>query len=232
MHTPLAHALARTALAMTTLLLTMLELAACSPTLTDGRYACPDGRCPSGWSCHADRVCRIAAPSDAGTDAAAPDSPSVDAQAPFLTSCTTDEACGGMRCYRGDDDDWAAGYCTPACREMAACSGLMFSPFCNDVVRACVVLCDETDTSCPPGFRCIGVFREAEDPDSTLGECRPLAVPIPPSSRATCTEDLDCAVEENCSDMRCARPCARGVLPCAEGDVCTATSIGDLCIPT
>jgi len=210
-----------------------LALAACAPALTDGRYACPDGRCPSGWSCHADRVCRIAAPSDAGTDASAPDAPAVDAQVSYLTPCTRDEGCGGMRCFRGyDDTPWPEGFCTPACRDQTACGALPFSPVCNDLVQACVVLCDETDPDCPPGLQCVGIFREAELPDETLGDCRPIAAPVARSTQETCAKKGDCLeYDETCADMRCARPCIRGVLPCAADEICEASSIGDVCRP-
>lgn len=211
-----------------------LVLAACAPSLSDGRYACPDGRCPSGWFCHADRVCRIAAPSDAGTDVGAPDAPAIDAQVDFLTTCASDDECGSMRCYRGyDDAPWPEGYCTPACRMQSQCSPFAFGPICNDLMQACVVLCDETTaTSCPPDHRCVGTYREAEDPDSTLGECRPESAPIARSSQGACTGDDDCLeYDESCADMRCARPCQRGVLPCGEGEDCVTTSIGDFCRP-
>jgi hypothetical protein len=203
------------------------SLSACAPALVDGRYACPDGRCPSGWFCHADRVCRQAAP-DAGPEPA--DGAQLDAAVEPLTPCTTDAECGALRCYRGPDDDWPTGRCSPACTMDRDCVSLPGTPACDTVGSdRCILLCDETDPSCPAALRCVAIYRDSRDPRSTLGECRPSDAPITVSSGAACTEDLDCGVEETCAEMRCARPCARGVLPCASGEECLPSMAGDVC---
>jgi len=201
-------------------------LAACSPTLVDGRYACPDGRCPSGWFCHADRVCRQAAPADGGVDAHDP----VDAPVEPLTPCTTDAECGALRCYRGPDDDWPTGRCSPACTMDRDCIVLPGTPACDTASSdRCILLCDETAPSCPAGLGCVAIYRDSGNPSTTLGECRPTDAPITASSGRACTDDLDCGVEETCAEMRCARPCTRGILPCATGEECVASAAGDVC---
>jgi hypothetical protein len=202
------------------------SLEACSPTLVDGRYTCPDGRCPSGWFCHEDRVCRQAAPSDAGADAPV----LADAAVEPLTTCTTDAQCGALGCYRGPNDDWPTGRCSPSCGMDRDCVSLPGTPVCDTVSSdRCILLCDEADSACPAELRCVAIYRDSGDPSTTLGECRPTDAPITASSGAACTDDLDCGVEETCAEMRCARPCARGVLPCASGEECLPSMAGDVC---
>ena len=210
--------------ALTAMLTAGLFLAACSPPLLDGQYTCADGRCPSGWFCHADQVCRRAAPGDAGADAAP------DAAVALLSSCTDDTACGALRCNRGPEHDWPTGRCVPTCTMDRDCLALPGSPSCDTTgTDLCVLFCDELDSDCPSDLRCVAVFRESRDPTTTLGECRPPDAPIAPSSDRTCADDLDCGLEELCAETRCARPCARGVLPCAVGETCVPSAVGDVC---
>ena len=205
--------------------LACLLVAACSPALVDGRYSCPDGRCPSGWSCHADAVCRQAAPSDAGLDASSP-----DAAVEPLTPCTMDDECGALRCYRGPTGDWPTGRCSPACTMDRDCVALPGTPVCDTSSSdRCILLCDETAPDCPAGLGCVGIFRDSSDPGSTLGECRPTDAPIAASSGRTCANDFDCGLEETCAELRCARPCDRASLPCAMGEDCVSSMAGDVC---
>jgi hypothetical protein len=203
-----------------------LGLVGCSPSLVDGGYASADGRCPSGWFCHVDRVCRRAAEGDAGLDARDP----TDAAVEPLTECTDDSQCGALGCYRGPDDTWPTGRCSPACRMDRDCVELPGNPACDTVGSdRCILLCDETAPTCPADLRCVAIYRDSRDPSSTLGECHPADARITASSGQACTTDLDCGVEETCAELRCGRPCARGILPCAAAEDCVPSMAGDIC---
>jgi len=87
-------------------------LASCSPTLHDGQFTCPDGRCPSGMSCGADAVCHVGADgsvSDAGPDARAEGGSGeggMDAQGPDAGApCTGTDGDGDGSCIPDDCDD-------------------------------------------------------------------------------------------------------------------------------
>ncbi|MFO0711000.1 MAG: hypothetical protein U0353_14230 [Sandaracinus sp.] len=210
------------------LLVTAIAATGCAPSLVDGRYACPDGLCPSGWFCHADGLCRQAMPSDGGVDGSGG-----DAQVAFLTPCTDDATCGGMRCYRGAEGDWPTGFCSPRCGSDPDCSALPHGPVCDDGPDVCIVLCDDIDGFCPTGLRCVGFFRDSTDPVATLGDCRATDAPIAASSQTSCTADLDCfAFDEFCAEGRCARPCSLSpALPCATSESCVTSAVGLVCRP-
>jgi hypothetical protein len=80
-----------------------LALTACHGPIPEGRYPCAmDGDCPTGWSCHVDRLCRSTAEvfADAGIDAfITPDAPMTDAARIDAGPTCTTEVCNGT-----DDD--------------------------------------------------------------------------------------------------------------------------------
>lgn len=66
---------------MVTVVFTLLVVGGC-PRIQDEHFSCPDGRCPSGYVCHPDAVCRRASVGDAGLDAPSPEDAGGDATSP------------------------------------------------------------------------------------------------------------------------------------------------------
>ena len=214
----------------------LFALSGCA-ALPDGRYACPDGRCPAGFSCHPDQVCRRSAPSDATIEPDVPsDAPPPDAPpgaSDYYEPCTSDVDCASGRCHFGFAVPWAVGYCSEPCDRSTDCGAITREPYSNcSLAGACELYCVAA-IQCPLPFRCVGSYRELPSL-MTIGQCYPAGQAIAPGG-ATCSVDRDCAEDMDCIDVggttECRRPCGPGYV-CAEGESCrTAGSVGTYCLP-
>ncbi len=197
-------------------------LVACSPPLVDGAYGCPDGRCPAGWFCHPDALCRALPPSapDGGAD-----TPRTMGRA--LDPCGTGTDCMSGVCMLGRSLRWTRGYCSEACSGEVTCPGVHPGAVCS-LEDVCEIYC-EGGGECPRDFLCVGDFRDA---GITSGSCYPPDAPIEIDGR-TCSTDDDCGLDFVCAGptgLRCVRPCGPG-LSCAPTEVCRSTPRGEVCLP-
>lgn len=174
-------------------------VAGCSVQIRDGQFACTDGRCPTGWYCHADQLChptpdldpadasmdaRLDAGADAGADAgtdAPVDTPTVTCSGEGSV-CTRGDGpglCCGGRCIDPNSDATNCGTCgnacgvgTPRCLAGDCVECLPGLDACNDSL-AC------TDDVCSGAGTCVNTIN-----------CPPL-VPTTQDCRSgvTCTAD-------------------------------------------
>lgn len=210
----------------------LLVAAGCSPPLVDGAYRCDDDRCPRGWICGADRVCRTTA-LDAGPGG--PDVPGMP-DGPLgrgpAEPCMRDVDCLSGVCFRGElGDVWTNGYCSEPCSAVDDPRCNVLGTFSGCLDTRCELLCD-LGGECPTDFACVGVYWDAE---GALGSCYPPGAPIDPGGRACATTD-ECPLGMDCiglmvGPMVCARPCAPGYT-CAPSETCRSTPrSGMRCLP-
>jgi hypothetical protein len=163
-------------LARSAVLVSVLSLGACGPTIQEGRFGCEDGACPSGWYCHADLRCWSApeldagppdtGPSDAGMpDGGMPDGGMPDGGTPDAGCGTDDSSCmlgaGGMgiccdgRCIDPMGDPRHCGACATDCT-----TDTMHGSCAGGVCVACT-----SDGDCDDGIECTA------DSCTTDGSC-------------------------------------------------------------
>ena len=209
--------------------LAILLAAGCTPTLSEGRFDCTDGACPSGWSCRlSDRRCYASAPLDAG--------PFGDAFAPraFFEPCQRNTDCASGECYFGDLETHPTGYCTQPCMGDSECVGLVPGTMieCNTLVtpRVCTMLCGVDALPCPMGSVCAFLDRPAAGEE--YGDCLAPGFAPQPVDALSCTGDEECVVgictSITSAPLACARPCG-GEGVCAPGESCVASSRGTVC---
>jgi hypothetical protein len=230
------------------LLLVWFAHAGCAPPLTEGRYTCPDGRCPPGWSCDATRVCRRAPAADdasvdvtdASVDVTDASVDVTDAQLALDTApCARDADCASGRCYRGAERNWATGYCSRGCTMFPdpVCVGLatVSYPQCDYLERICILTCGSEDVRCPDGQRCVGIGVRDRPGQSAYGECYPVSAPIQAGQHCEGAADCGYDVDLDCVEGWCTRACSTRAgreLPCPDGEVCMpSASNGEVCRP-
>ena len=155
---------------------------ACTPDLTEGHFACEDGRCPSGWFCRADNRCYStpvggadagggdAGPFDGGgIDSGAHDGGTTDAGGPGDSGPPVDGGPCDPVMQTGCDEGDRCTLVSEGTTLVPTCAGAGTIP----LLEPCTAPPESTPDDCVEGLLCVS------------GTCRPLCNPMSSSSCAT-----------------------------------------------